>query len=115
MRARGLAQSHHCIVTDRQCPDLMLAELVRLPLAPAISAQGDQGPVATLLFLLVGSSLAISFSLLFLCFFFVGFSVLRMRPCMKAEEGFKAPKHLFLYVFLKHLPLLLSEPKRLRI
>lgn len=33
---------------------------------------------------------------------------------MKAEEGFKAPKHLFLYVFLKHLPLLLSEPHRLR-
>lgn len=23
---------------------------------------------------------------------------------MKAEEGFKAPNHLFLYVFLKHLP-----------
>lgn len=23
---------------------------------------------------------------------------------MKAEEGFKAPKHLFLYVFLKPLP-----------
>lgn len=38
-------------------------------------------------------------------FFFVGFSVLQMRPCMTAEEGFKAPKRLFLYVFLKYLPL----------
>lgn len=40
MRARGLARSHRCVVPDRQCPDLTLSELVRLPLAPAISAQG---------------------------------------------------------------------------
>ena len=36
---------------------------------------------------------------------------------MKAEEGFKAPKRLFLYVFYKTSSpiLLLSEPNRLRI
>lgn len=101
---RGGGPDPTSVLSLAACPDVTISEVVRLLLAPEFPAQGERCPAVAWLFLLVGSSLAISFSLLFLCFFFVGFSVLRMRPCMKAEEGFKAPKHLFLYVFLKHLP-----------
>lgn len=110
MRPGGLAGSHLHVLADGECPDLIISEVVRLLLAPEIPAQGSHD-------LMVGSPLAISFSLPFLCFFFVGFSVLRVRPCMKSEEGFKAPKHLFLYVFFKTSSpiLLLFEPNLLRI
>lgn len=95
VRAGDLAGSHLCVVTDRECPDLTISKVVRLRLAPEIPAQGSHDFSYWRVHL---------WPFLSRCFFFVGFSVLRVRPCMKAEEGFKAPKHLFLYVFLKHLP-----------